>query len=87
MAEKMISVRQLINKLSDNGVPIDILRGNRNIMEVSKATKRKPAYIKLAVNDEVAERFLCNPMKAFAMLFILPMKETMDFLDGYATED
>ncbi|NLU51581.1 MAG: hypothetical protein GXX10_01775 [Clostridiaceae bacterium] len=31
---------------------------NNNLMEVRRQTKRTPAYLKIAVPDKVAERFL-----------------------------
>ncbi len=79
----MLSIHGLINELNKNNVEIPAFFGNKNIMEISKSTKRKPAFIKISINDEMAEQFLCFPMKAIALFIALPQKEFEEIISNY----
>ena len=61
MAEDM-SILELLNKLHKQGVEIAAYAGDKNTLEISaRASKKRPAFIKMTISDDDAENILNPP--------------------------
>jgi hypothetical protein len=57
VANEMTLKELILKAMEDNKCGANIL--NKTILEISKSTGKKPGFIKFAVTDETAEKFMC----------------------------
>lgn len=51
-------ISELVNKIGEKGIELECMFGRRYMWEVSMRSKKKPAYVKIAITDEMAEKLL-----------------------------
>lgn len=69
----MPSILQVLNKIDSEGFEIGAFYGNKHIMEISAKTKRKPAWVKLAITEEVAQKLMSSKIDIVLCLLDLPL--------------
>ena len=79
-----MTVDDLFNKFRDKGHELLGMFGYRYVMEVSRKTKKKPAFVKMAIDDRMAEMLLERDGKGWLgipYLVVFPGPETRRFFE------
>ena len=79
-----MTIDELTNKFREKGQDIMGMFGFRYVLEVSRMTKKKPAYVKLAIDDRMAEMLLTTDDKGsmgIPYLMVFPGPETRQFFE------
>jgi hypothetical protein len=77
-----MTIDELFKKFEEKGQDLMTMFGFRYVMEVSRATKKKPAYLKMAIDDRMAEMLLESDSDGplgIPYLTVFPGTETRQF--------
>lgn len=73
-----MTYHELMCRLKEKGIEVEGMFGNKYVLELSKATKKKPGYVKIAIPDDLVPRIFTQ--NVVPLLLFLPAEETKEIL-------
>lgn len=79
------SILELLNKLHEQGIEIGAYAGYKNMLEVTaRRSKKRPAFVKMAISDDDAEKMLNSPDGKILLtpcLILLPADKVYEIIN------